>query len=249
MRVAAGIAAALIVAALAGCGGSHQQQLRVSAASSLHAAFTEYATRGFPDDDVHQSFAGSDALAAQIEQGARPDVFASANTSFPQQLYAKGLVERPIVFARNRLVLAVPAGSDLHSLSDVAAPGTSVVIGDPQVPIGSYTRDVLGRLPPAERTAILANVRSQEPEVSSIVGKLTEGAADAGFVYFTDVSAAGARLRAIPLPALLQPDVAYEIAIVKDAPDPELAHRFVHGLMPGGKGAALLGQAGFLPPS
>ena len=249
MRVAAGIAAALIVAALAGCGGSDQQELRISAASSLQSAFTRYAERGFPEVDVHQSFAGSDALAAQIEQGARPDVFASANTSYPQQLYAKGLVQRPIVFARNRLVLAVPAGSDLHSLSDAAAPGTSVVIGDPQVPIGSYTREVLGRLPAAERMAILANVRSQEPEVSSIVGKLTEGAADAGFVYFTDVSAAGARLRAIPLPASLQPDVAYGIAIVKDAPDPELAHRFVHGLMPGGKGASLLGQAGFLPPS
>ena len=249
MRVAAGIAAALIVAALAGCGGSDQQELRISAASSLQSAFTKYAERGFPEVDVHQSFAGSDALAAQIEQGARPDVFASANTSYPQQLYAKGLVQRPIVFARNRLVLAVPAGSDLHSLSDAAAPGTSVVIGDPQVPIGSYTREVLGRLPAAERMAILANVRSQEPEVSSIVGKLTEGAADTGFVYFTDVSAAGARLRAIPLPASLQPDVAYGIAIVKDAPNPELAHRFVHGLMPGGKGASLLGQAGFLPPS
>jgi molybdate transport system substrate-binding protein len=124
-----------------------------------------------------------------------------------------------------------------------------VVIGDPQVPIGSYTREVLGRLPAAEGTAILANVRSQEPEVSSIVGKLTEGAADAGFVYFTDVSAAGAKLRGIALPASLQPDVAYGIAIVKDAPDPELAHRFVHGLMPGGKGASLLGQAGFLPPN
>jgi len=115
------------------------------------------------------------------------------------------------------------------------------------VPIGSYTHEVLDRLPTAERTAILANIRSQEPEVSSIVGKLTEGAADAGFVYITDVSAAGARLRAIPLPTSLQPDVAYGIAIVRDAPDPELARQFLHGLMPGGKGASLLGQAGFFP--
>jgi molybdate transport system substrate-binding protein len=249
MRVAAGIAAALIVAALAGCGGSDQQELRVSAASSLQDAFTEYAAQAFPDDHVRQSFAGSDALAAQIEQGARPDVFASANTAYPEALFEKGLVEKPIVFARNRLVLAVPAGSDLRSLADAAAPGTSVVIGDPEVPIGSYTREVLGRLPAPESAAILENVRSQEPEVASIVGKLTEGAADAGFVYFTDVSAAGARLRAIPLPASLQPDVAYGVAVVRNAPDPELAKRFVRGLMPGGKAASLLGQAGFLPPS
>ena len=250
MRIAAGIAAALILAALGGCGGAEQQQeLRVAAASSLQSAFTEYAVKGFPDDDVHQSFAGSDTLAAQIEQGARPDVFASANTTYPQQLYEKGLVEKPIVFARNRLVLAVPAGSDIHSLSDVETPGTADVIGDPGVPIGSYTREVLGRLPAAERNAILDNVRSQEPEVSSIVGKLTEGAADAGFVYITDVRAAGGKLRAIPLPASLQPEVAYGIAIVKDAPNPELARQFVQGLMPGGSGAAQLAQAGFLPPS
>ena len=55
------------------------------------------------------SFAGSDELAAQIRAGAKPDVFAAANTKLPDELFAEGLVERPRVFAANKLVLAVPA--------------------------------------------------------------------------------------------------------------------------------------------
>ena len=82
-----------------------------------------------------------------------------------------------------------------------ARTGVKIAIGSESVPIGSYTREVLGRLPPGAGQAILGNVRSNEPDVKGIVGKLTQGAADAGFVYVTDVNAAGERLRAIELPA------------------------------------------------
>ena len=88
----------------------------MSAAASLKSAFTEYGEQ-FQDADARFSFAGSDELAAQIEQGVKPDVFAAANTKLPDALYAKGLVEKPTVFAGNRLVLAVPAdGSKVGSL-------------------------------------------------------------------------------------------------------------------------------------
>lgn len=246
-RFAALASLALIATGAIGCGGSDQGELRVSAAASLRSAFGDYAAAAFPDDEINQSFAGSDQLAAQIEQGARPDVFASANTQYPDELYKKNLLEKPVVFARNRLVLAVPADSDINSLEDVAQPGVSLVIGDPSVPIGAYTREVLARLPKAESAAILANVRSQEPDVTSIVGKLTQGAADAGFVYVTDVTAAGSAVRAIALPESLQPEVAYGIGVLSDAPNPELARQFVQGLEPGGAGVTYLRQAGFLP--
>jgi molybdate transport system substrate-binding protein len=248
-RLALLLCVGVLAGALASCGGSSDpQQLKVSAAASLQTAFTKYAAADFPDADIHQSFAGSDELAAQIEQGAKPDVFASANTTYPDQLHTKGLVGRPAVFARNKLVLAVPASSDIHSVEDAAKPGVSLVIGDPSVPIGSYTREVLDRLPASERQALLGNVKSQEPDVTSIVGKLTQGAADAGFVYVTDVRAAGSALRAIELPESLQPEVAYGIAVVTGAPDSDLAQRFVQGLLPGGEGQKFLLQAGFLPP-
>ena len=87
-------------------------------------------------------------------------------------------------------------------------------MGDPTVPVGSYTREVLDHLPADQRKAIYDNVRSEEPDVSSISGKLTQGAADAGFVYITDVTASSGQLKAIQLPADLQPNVAYGAAVV-----------------------------------
>jgi molybdate transport system substrate-binding protein len=94
---------------------------------------------------------------------------------------------------------------------------------------------------------VLANVRSEEPDVKGIVGKLTQGAVEAGFVYVTDVTATGGKLRAIELPASLQPTVAYALVVVDDAEHAQAARRFVAGLLHG-KGAAELRAAGFAPP-
>ena len=231
---------------LAGCGDDEDSDpLVVSAASSLETAFTNYAdTAGI---DAEQSFAGSDELAAQIRQGVTPDVYAAANTSLPDELFGEDLVEEPVVFAANTLVIGVPAGSDIQSLEDLEKPGTTIAVGDSEVPVGTYTREVLDRLPAAQREAILGNVRSEEPEVSGIVGKLTQGAVDAGFVYTTDVTVAGDALRAITLPPDLEPDVAYGAAVVVGAESPEGAQDFIDGLLDG-DGAEALREAGFLPP-
>ena len=234
--------------ALSGCGDNDDDgsdQLVVSAASSLETAFTDYADA--TGVDAKQSFAGSDELAAQIRQGIQPDVYAAANTTLPDELYGEGLLEKPVVFATNSLVLAVPDGSDISSIEDLTAPGTTIAIGDPEVPVGSYTREVLGRLPPEQSEAILDNVRSQEPDVSSIVGKLTQGAVDAGFVYVTDVTSTDGALQAIELSPALQPDVAYGAAVVVGASNPEGAREFIDGLTDG-DGALALEEAGFKPP-
>ncbi len=245
----------LAALALGGCGdgGEHRggrpgpPPLIVSAASSLNQAFTAYG-KEFSQARAMFSFAGSDQLAAQIEQGLRPDVYAAANTTLPDQLYRKGLVEKPLVFARNRLVVAVPAeNAKVVSLDGLAAKGVKIAIGAKAVPVGSYTRSVLAKLPAPQREAILANVRSEEPDVAGISGKLTQGAVDAGFVYASDVRAAGGRLRAIPLPDALQPAVAYGAAVVKTARHPAEARAFVAGLR-GRSGARALADAGFQPP-
>ena len=234
---------------LGACGEGDDEsgsEVIVSAASSLEPAFTDYADEA--GIDAKQSFAGSDELAAQIQQGVKPDVFASANTSYPDDLFTEGLVEKPVVFAANRLVLAVPAdSSEIESVNDLAASGVTIAIGDPEVPIGEYTREVLARLGEEESGAILANVRSEEPDVAGIVGKLTQGAVDAGFVYITDVTATDGELRAIELPERLQPSVAYAVAVVSGAEHPEAAQEFINGLLDGA-GAEALREAGFEPP-
>ncbi len=243
-RAAAGAVALLLVAALGlgACGGGGDAKLTVSAAASLQRAFTDN------DQGARFSFAGSDELAAQIEQGVRPDVYAAADTVLPAKLHREGLVERPVLFAANELVLAVPSGTKaITSLDDLARPGVTIAIGQRAVPVGVYTRLLLSHLPAAERRAIDANVRSEEPDVGGIVGKLTQGAVDAGFLYRTDVKATKGALEAIRLPRTLRPAVLYAAAVVTGTKHPREARAFVDGLRHGA-GARALRAAGFDPP-
>ena len=232
------------VLAFAGCGG--EDQLTVSAASSLKTALTDYGAR-FDGANARFSFAGSDELAAQIRKGAKPDLFAAANTELPEDLYDEGLVEKPVTFAGNRLVLAAPAGSRIVSLRDVERPGVKLAIGSEGVPVGTYTRTVLSKLPESASSAIMRNVRSEEPDVAGIVGKLTRGAVDAGFVYVSDVRATRGELTSIELPGSLQPNVAYGVAVVKGTDHEDAARAFVDGLLHG-DGRRALDAAGFEPP-
>lgn len=246
------VALALALAA-AGCGkgdggGRDGPSLRVSAAASLKAAFEGLGRSPELGRPPSFSFAGSDQLAGQIRAGARPDVLAAANTTLPAALFRDGLVERPVAFARNRLVIAVPRGTGaVRTVDDLARDGVRLAVGARDVPIGIYTRQVVERLPAATRRAILGNVRSEEPDVAGIVGKVALRAASAGFVYASDVAAARDRLRAVALPARLQPEVAYAAAVVRAGRSPEQARRFVATLT-GPAGQRALRRAGLLPP-
>ena len=250
-----GVRSALLVTAIAagtlasGCGGSDggTPALVVSAATSLKPALVDHPP-GFSSARVRVALAGSDQLAAQIRAGGRPDVFAAANAKLPEALFTEGLVQRPVAFARNELVLAVPSGSQrVRSLADLAANGITIAVGAPAVPVGSYTAKVLDRLPAAQRAAIRRNVRSEEPDVAGVVGKLAQGAVDAGFIYRTDVRAASGRIRSITLPAALQPKVVYEAAVVRGADHPQQAAAYL-AMLRGPAGQVALRRAGFLPP-
>jgi molybdate transport system substrate-binding protein len=243
---------ALLAALVAGCGSDDEEQtgggesaprLIVSAASSMTEALTDCA-ENYPDADLKLQFAGSDELAAQIRQGVKPDVFAAANTRLPDELHAEGLLSKPVVFATNEFVLAVPEDSAIAGVKDLTAEDVQIAIGSEAVPIGEYTRESLAKLPPAQEKGILANVRSNEPDVKGIVGKLTQGAADAGFVYVTDVNATDGALKALTLPAKLEPNATYGAGVVDGAKEPKAAQAFVDGLLDG-ECAGALQDAGF----
>ncbi len=244
----------LTAVSLAGCGesaptaagsSSERPELKVSAAASLTEAFTAFGEQ-FEPAEAAFSFGASDELAAQIRSGALPDLYAAADTTLPGELAEERLVGEPTVFATNQLVIAVPEDSELGSVEDLERSGLAVVIGSDTVPVGVYTRTVLERLPD-EGEAILANVRSEEPDVKGVVGKLTQGAADAGFVYDSDVVATKGQLRAIELPRRLRPEVAYGIAVVEGTEYPDQSQEFIGGLLEG-SGADHLAEAGFGPP-
>jgi molybdate transport system substrate-binding protein len=206
--VAIALLAALTTSASARQQRGKDTQLTIYAASSLTTAFPLF------DSAQKYNFAGSDALAAQIGLGAPADIFASASPSQPQALYAKGIVEKPVTFATNVLVLIVPASNpaNINSVYDLTRPGIKLDIGTPTVPIGSYTRQVLSNLGLTE--SVTPQVVTQDKDVATIAAHVGLGTVDAGFVYITDALTAGSKVKVIKLPAWAQPPVRYQIAVV-----------------------------------
>ena len=219
------LAAAALVPGAAPAGSAQSPRLTVFAAASL--------TRIFPliDNRPRYQFAGSDQLAFQIQQGAPADVFAAASPKYPELLYKQGLVQKPIKFATNTLVLVLPKSNPahLHTVDDLTRPGVKLVIGDPSVPVGAYTRTVLANL--GISAAVLKNVVSQETDVRSVLAKVVLGEADAGFVYITDAKTVQGKVKVIALRASAQPQVVYEVAVVKSSSHLQAAYRFVTRLI------------------
>ena len=243
MSRAATLLAAVVVAASCGgdtSAGSDLEGVTVLAAASLTEVFQELAP------NVTFNFAGSDELATQIREGAPADVYAAASPRYPDGLLAEGLIEEPRVFATNRLVLIVPADNPaaIESVDDLLADGVELVVGAEGVPVGDYTRTVLENL---GLTGVLEHVVSNEEDVKGVVGKITVGAADAGFVYVTDATAARDDVHAIELPEAAQAVVEYPIAVVADAENADAAREFVE-LVLGEDGQRALADAGFGPP-
>jgi molybdate transport system substrate-binding protein len=241
--LARGLAAALLLAALlAAPAGARPDatRLTVFAAASLTDAFQSF------DRNETYSFAGSNTLAAQIQQGAPADVFASASPQYTQDLYRRKLVEKPVTFASNRLVLIVPKSNPagLASVYDLARKDARLVVAAPAVPVGSYTRTVLRKL---GLSSVLGKVVSQESDVKGVVGKVALGQADAGFVYVTDVKPVAAQVTAIRIPAWAQPRVRYEIAVVAASPHRAAARAWIKRVL-AGPGQAALARAGFGKP-
>lgn len=196
------------------------------------------------DKGPRYSFAGSDQLAAQIRLGAPADVFAAASPKQTQLLYRNGLLQKPVAFATNKLIVLVPRSNPgrISNVYDLRRPGLKVVIGDRTVPIGSYTRQILDTLGIA--ADVMNNVVSQETDVKGIVTKVALGEADAGFVYLTDAKPVASRTRSVALPAWAQPPIRYEIAIVKANSNSAAAKAFVKKVL-AKRGRLVLKNAGF----
>jgi molybdate transport system substrate-binding protein len=242
MRAAAATLAflALALAAASGAGArTDVTGITVYAAASLTDVFPKI------DAGPKYSFAGSNTLAAQIQQGAPADVFASANMTLPQQLFQKGLCSQPVVFTRNTLVLIVPKSNPagIHSVYDMTRSGIKLDVAASSVPVGSYTRQTLKNM---GLTSVLNNVVSNETDVREVLAKVALGEADAGFVYSTDAKTVPGQVTVLTMPAWAQPKVQYGICVVTASPNRTAAQSFVNEVMSKAGQAKLL-AAGFLP--
>lgn len=235
------IGTAALLLGLAGCGGTDDigtERITVYAAASLSEVFPEI------DSNARYSFAGSDELATQIREGAPADVYAAASAKHPQELYAEGLVEEPVTFASNRLVLIVPSANpaSIESAEDLLQDGTRLVLAAEGVPVGDYAREALVSL---DLEAALANVVSNEDDVKGVSSKVALGEADAGIVYATDAAPLGDDVRVIELPDSAQPSIEYQVAVVSSSENDAAARAFVE-LLRSAEGRTALQRAGFV---
>src|SRR5215510_6905352 len=236
MTAAVAMAAALLVGSAS---GSSNAQITVYAAASLTDVFPKI------DSSQRYSFGGSNTLAAQIQQGAPADVFASANMTLPQQVAQKGLCSKPVVFTRNTLVLIVPKANPakIRSVYDLRKSGIKLVVAGPGVPVGSYTLQILKNM---NLSSVLSNVVSRETDVREVLSKVALGEADAGFVYSTDAKTVPGKVTVLKMPAWAQPKVQYGICVVSSSPNKADALAFVNKVL-SPAGQAKLIAAGFLP--
>lgn len=244
-------------AALAACGGDDDADERVTvfAAASLTEAFTEIG-EAFEDANpgvaVEFNFASSSALATQINEGAPADVFASADNAQMKVVTDAGNAEPPQRFARNALVVVVPADSQLAAFEDLANKGLRLVLAGPDVPVGRYSRQILenasaaGGVTPDFGEQVLANLRSDEANVRAVLSKVELGEADAGIVYQTDAAVSEA-VEVIEIPESFNVIAEYPIALVTESADSETTAAFLAFVL-GDEGQAILRSYGFAAP-
>jgi molybdate transport system substrate-binding protein len=234
-----------------------QQTLTVFAAASLTEAFSALGARfeaEHPGTAVRFNFAGSQILVTQIEQGARADVFASADQRWMRYAADRGLlVGGAAVFARNRLVVLIPRSNPgrVQRLQDLGRPGVKVVLAGRQVPAGGYSREALRRLgeapgfPADFDVRVQANLVSEEENVRAVAAKVQLAEADAGIVYRTDVTRdVASRVLQLEIPEPYGPIAEYPVAAVVDG-QVELARTFID-LVLSPSGQAVLAERGFM---
>jgi len=228
-------------------GDSLSGSLVASAAASLQGAFTDMKSAfelAHPDVTVTVNFGASSTLAQQIIDGAPIDVFASADEANMAKVSdAKLLSDAPTLFATNSLEIIVRKGnpSKIASLSDISKPGLIYVTCAPQVPIGTYSAQVL------QKAGVTVAPASLEPDVKSIVAKVTAGEADAGIVYATDVSATQGAAEGVVIPTDVNVTAHYPIAAVSTSTNRTAAQAWI-AFVSGTEGQAILKNYGFGSP-
>ena len=237
--------------------------LRVFAASSLTGAFNDIALAfeaENPGIRVKLDFGGSQRMRSQLEFGAKADVFASADTIQMDALVEQDLVAGiPVDFALNSLVVLAMAKGPVNEIADLARPGVKVVLANDVVPVGSYSIQVLKNLSQDPiyglgigfKDRVLANRVSGEPNVGNLFQKVVLGEVDAGIVYETDTArsldATTKDIFFISIPDAANVSARYPIAVLEDAPEPELAQQFVQFVL-SNAGQTLLHGYGFSSP-
>ena len=247
-----------------GCTTTETQstKLTIFAAASLTGAFNETAQAFKANNsgvDVVFNYAGSNAIATQLKQGASADVFASADQKNMKTVQDAGLMNNSsvLVFAQNTLAVIVPAANPVNitSLNDLDNSGVKLVVANSSVPVGNYALQMLSKASNNSsygsgfNTSVLGNVVSEETNVNDVVVKVALGQGDAGIVYVSDVPAAYKdKVKVITIPDSVNVIAQYPIGVLSGSQNVKMAQSWINYVTsPGGQ--AILLKYGFTIPA
>ena len=218
----------LLFAATSGARGA---TVTVFAAASLTDSLTQIAANyeKTSGDTVVFNFAASGTLARQIEAGAPADIYFSADEAKADALKKKGLLiieTRRSLLGNSLVIITAPDGFAIHAPADLTnAAIQHIALGEVKsVPAGTYAKEYLVKLSlwPAVENKIVPceNVRA-------VLAAVGSGNADAGIVYKTDAATSKKVKVAYEVPAADAPKISYPLSLLKDAPQPEAAKKFM----------------------
>jgi molybdenum ABC transporter molybdate-binding protein len=209
--------------------------------------------REHPGVTVVPEYAGTQVLATQAQQGAPFDVFVSADRAHTDALAKAGLVADALPLSNGHEVIVVPKDNPagIGSLRDLADKNAKIVLGVDTVPIGIYTRQVLAKASSdygADFSArVLAHAVSFETNVKQVLEKVALGEADAGVVYFTDVSPAYKdKVRIIAIPQRYEVTAQNFIAAATHTRYPDFVRDLI-AMATGPTGQSIFHQHGYDP--
>jgi molybdate transport system substrate-binding protein len=228
--VLAKLAGAVLLALAAGP-ATAADSVTVFAAASLKNALDEVSAAWHTETGKRTtlSYAGSSALARQIEAGAPADVFISADLDWMNDLGAKNLIAAgsEVHLLGNRIVLIAPADS---MASTVIAPGFGLaeLVGDGRlaladvkaVPAGKYAKAAL------EKLGVWASVEAKVAQAENVRAALklvSTGEAPVGIAYQTDANAEPNVKVIATFPEDTHPAIIYPAAQIAASQNPDAA--------------------------
>jgi molybdate transport system substrate-binding protein len=221
----------LLFAVVIGAAPAHAQgrDVLVFAAASLKNALDEITTQWQRETGkkVVVSYAASNTLIKQIEQGAPADIFISADLDWMDYGQQKNLIkpDTRVNLLGNRIVLVAPKdttisvniqpGVDLAALLN----GGRLAMGNVDaVPAGKYGKAAL------EKLGAWDGVKDKLAQAESVRAALllvSRGEAPLGIVYQTDAASDPAVKIVGTFPESSHPPIIYPIALTKDSTNPD----------------------------
>lgn len=249
----ASLAMTLLITLTAACSDENSSRGPIVLAASslqdaLESAAVAWEEKGH--DRPTLSFAGTPALARQIEYGAPADMFVSADEAWMNELASKGLIDESSrkILARNRLVLIAPLGSDENldagktHIATMLGEGRLAMADPDAVPAGRYARQALAAL--GEWPALKSRITSSD-NVRAALALVAHGEAPLGTVYLSDAHAEPRVRVVMHFPEDSHPPITYPFALLKRAKNPDA--RAFQAFLVSPKGQAILKNHGFLP--